>query len=86
MFISVLLLIPSHGIGSGWQECTSSVRQSVGPSVTVRVHAVTYVCIDGLPSNLVQMVSSLRRCAVTLTRIHTSKVKDTRDQTTIFPF
>jgi len=39
----------------------------------------TYVCIDGLPSNLVQMLSLLRRCAVTLTRIHTSKVKFTQD-------
>ena len=38
---------------------------------------VTYVCIDGLPSYLVLMLSSLRRCAVTLTRINTSKVKVT---------
>ena len=27
------------------------------------VQAITYVCIDGLPSNLVQMLSLLRRCA-----------------------
>ena len=57
------LLIPRHGLGSGLKECTSSVRPSVCPSVTVRVRAITYIYIDGLPSNLVQMVSSLRRCA-----------------------
>ena len=41
---------------------------------------VTYVslCIDGLPSILVQMLSSMRQCAVTLTRINTSKVKVTQ--------
>jgi len=27
------------------------------------VRAITYVCIDGLPSNLVQMLSLLGRCA-----------------------
>ena len=42
------------------------VRPSVCPSITFRV-AITYVCINGLPSNLVQMLSSLRQCAVTLT-------------------
>jgi len=47
------------------------------PSVTFRVRAITYVCIDGLPSHLVQMVSSSRRRAVTMTRIHTLKVKVT---------
>ena len=55
------------------------VSLSVCLSVTFRVRAITYVCIDGLPSNLVQMLSSLRRCAVTMTRIHTSKVKVTQD-------
>ena len=30
----------------------------VHPSVTFRVRSITYVCIDGLPSNLVQMLSS----------------------------
>ena len=54
-------------------------RPSVCPSVTFRVHAITYICIDGLPSYLVQMLSWSRRCAVTLTRIHTSKVKVSRD-------
>ena len=49
------------------------VRQSVRPSVPFRVRSITYVCIDGLPPNLVQMLSSLRRCAVSVTRIHTSK-------------
>jgi len=52
---------------------------SVRPPVTFRVSSITYVRIDGLPSNLVQMLSSLRWCAVTVTRIHTSKVKVTRD-------
>ena len=33
------------------------------PSVTFRVHSITYIRIDGLSSNLVQMLSSLRRCA-----------------------
>jgi len=37
------------------------------------------VRINGLPSNLEQMLSSLRQCAVTLTHIHTSKVKVTQD-------
>jgi len=31
-----------------------SVCPSVRPSVTLRVSAITYVCIHGLPSNLVQ--------------------------------
>jgi len=35
---------------------------------------ITYLCIDGLPYDLVQMLSSLGQCAVTLTRTHTSKV------------
>jgi len=51
------------------------VRPSVCPSVTFCVRAITYVCIDRLPSNLVQMLSSLKPCAVTMTRIHISKVK-----------
>ena len=55
------------------------VCPSVCLSVTFRVRAITYVCIDGLPPNLVQMLSSLRRWAVTMTRIHTSKVKVTQD-------
>ena len=32
-----------------------------------RVRTITYLCIDGIPYNLVQMFSYLRRCAVTLT-------------------
>ena len=60
-----------------------SVRQSVClsvcPSITFHVRAITYLCIDGLSSNLVQMLSSLRRCSVTVTRIHTTKVKVTQD-------
>ena len=32
-------------------------------STRARVRAITYVCIDGLPSNLIQMLSLLRRCA-----------------------
>ena len=48
-------------------------------SVTFRVRSITYVSIDGLPSNLIQMLSSLRLCAVTLTRIQSSKVKVTQD-------
>ena len=36
---------------------------SVRQSVTFRVRSITYVCIDGLPSNLVQMLSLLRQCA-----------------------
>jgi len=30
------------------------------------VWAVTKLCVDGLPCNLIPMYSSLRRCAVTL--------------------
>jgi len=56
-----------------------SFHPSVCLLVTFRVRAVTYICIDGLPFNLVQMLSSSRQCAVTLTRIHTSKVKVTQD-------
>ena len=33
------------------------VRPSVCPFVTFCVRAVTYICIDGLASNLVQMLS-----------------------------
>ena len=51
------------------------VCPSVCPSVTFRVRAITYICIDGLPSHLVQMLSSLRRCALILTWILISKVK-----------
>ena len=51
-----------------WSHNTFKVQ-----STNARVCAITYVCIDGLSSNLVQMLSSLRRCVVTLTRIHTSK-------------
>ena len=39
------------------------VRPSVCPSVTFHVRSITYVGIDGLPSNLVQMLPLLRRCA-----------------------
>jgi len=41
----------------------NALCQSVRPFVTFRVRAITYVCIDGLPSNLVQKLSTLRRCA-----------------------
>ena len=34
-----------------------------GLSTHAGVRAITYVCIDGLQSNLVQMLSLLRRCA-----------------------
>ena len=34
-----------------------------GQSIHARVHAITYVYIDGLASYLVQLLSSLRRCA-----------------------
>ena len=45
----------------------------VRPSVTFRFRPVTYVRIDGLRSKLVQMLSSFRRHAVTLTLINTSR-------------
>ena len=35
-------------------------------SVTFRVLSITYLCIDALPYNLVQMFFSLRQIAVTL--------------------
>jgi len=60
-------------------EYRNALRQSVRPSVTFRVRSITYVHIDGLPSNFVLMLSSLRQCAVTMTRIPTSKVKFTQD-------
>ena len=69
VFVNCLkyLLIPGHRVGRGLLVCNSSVRQSVclsfRPSVTFRIRTITYVCIDGLPSNFVQMLSSLRRCA-----------------------
>jgi len=65
-------LIPRHG-GMHFG------RPSVCPSVTFRVHAITYICIDGLPSYMVEMLSSLRQCTVTVTGIHTSEVKVTQD-------
>ena len=34
-----------------------------GQGSHARVCTITYVCIDGIPFNLVQMLSSLRRCA-----------------------
>jgi len=46
-----------------------------GQSTHAYVRVVTYVCIDGFPSNLEQMLSSLRRCAVTMS----SKVKVTQN-------
>jgi len=57
-------------------------RNALLPSVSLsvfpfHVRALTYICIDELPSYLVQMLSSFRRCAVTLTWIHTSQVKVT---------
>ena len=36
-------------------------------STHARVRVITYLCIDGIPYNLVQMFSYLRHCAVTLT-------------------
>jgi len=48
-----------------------------GLSTHACVRSVTYVRIDGLLSNWVQMLSSLRQCALTSIRIHTSKVKVT---------
>ena len=48
-----------------------------GQSIHACVCSITYICINGLPSNLVQMLSSMKWCAVT--RIHTSKVKVTQD-------
>ena len=50
----------------------------IGQSTLAGVRAISYLCIDGLPSNLLQMLSSMRRCAMTLTWIHTSKVKVTQ--------
>ena len=35
----------------------NALRPSVCPSVTFCVHSITYVCIDGLPSNLVQTMT-----------------------------
>ena len=40
-----------------------------GKSAHARVRAITNLCIDGLPYNLVQMLPLLRQCAVTLTHI-----------------
>ena len=68
-YVTELFSIPHHGVGRGLQECTPSVRQSVRPSVrpsvTCRGRSITFVCIGGLQNNLVQMLSSLRQCAVT---------------------
>jgi len=44
-----------------------------------RVHVITYLCINGLPDHLVQILSSLRRCPLTMTWVNTSKVKVTQD-------
>ena len=58
----------------------NALCQSVQPSV-LPYHLsprCNLVCINGLPSYLVQMLFSLRRCAVTLTLIDNSKVKVTQ--------
>jgi len=60
-------------------EWGGDYRNALHPSLTFRVRSITFVRIDRLPSNLVQMLSPFRRCAVTLTWIHTSKVKVTQD-------
>jgi len=65
---------------------SSSHKTFKGQSTHACVCAITYICMDGLPSNLLQMLSSLRWCAVTLTQIHTSNVKVTQDQTTCIPY
>ena len=77
IFIIITIINPPPRSGEGIIGMHFA-RLSVRPSVTVRVRPIAYVCIDGLPSYLVQMLSSLRRCTVTLTRIHNSKVKVTR--------
>jgi len=46
-----------------------------GQRTHARVRTITYLFIDGLPYNLVQM---LRLCAVILIWVHTSKVKVTQ--------
>ena len=54
---------------------TGRFQERILESVILR--AVTYVCINGLPYYLVQMLSSLRQCALTWTRIHNPKCKVT---------
>ena len=59
------------------------IRLSFRPSVCTNIcntcpHYITYLGIDVLPHYLVKMLSSLRRYAVTLSRVHTSKVKVTQ--------
>ena len=44
-------------------QLSRSHKTFKGQSTHACVHAITYVYIDGLPSNWVQMLSSLRRCA-----------------------
>ena len=53
-----------------------------GQGTHARDCSIMYVCINGLPSNMVQMLSSLTRCALTLTQIHTSKVKAFKGRST----
>ena len=63
----------------GMHFIVSSVSPSVCLSVTFSVQAITCLCIDELPYNFVQMLSLLTQYAVTLTWVHTSKVKVTQD-------
>ena len=70
---------PATEWGGDYRNARPSVSLSGRLSVAFRVRSITYVCIDGLPSNLLQMLSALRWCTVTLTRIHISKVKVTQD-------
>ena len=75
-FKTTFCLSPVKECGGDYRNAICpSVSLSVCMSVTFRGRAITNVCIDGLSSNLVQMLSLLRRCAVTLTRIHTSNIK-----------
>jgi len=51
-----------HWLGSIPQRSRSH-KTSKGQSTHACVCTITYICIDGLPSNLVQMLPTLIRCA-----------------------
>ena len=49
------------------------------PAHNIYVWAIKYLCIDGLPYNLILIWSSSRRCTVTLPWVYASKLKVTRN-------
>ena len=63
--ITYVLLSSLSAVTLTWSipQRSKSHKTFKGQSSHTRVRAITYLCSDGLPSNLVQMLSSLGRCS-----------------------